>query len=816
MRCSFLASAIPKCASGSTSIHAQTRLVPSLTPESLRVCIDVTVCCNHQSMHKAVCGFSRLCSRTSRMVVTLHTGPTAIRHRRSFHISHPRCQSEPLTAEVVVVALRRQPCPISQFSDEDYLTRARAKSYPIYNVQQLDRQGRLSNTEHDRLGRLVDREPYRSDLDLWHLLLDYQLQHHGLKGVSSIRCGLRYRARPVDLSSEDDKTTALWHKLLSAAIWHKSVDEVRLLVEEHGVVRHRPHLFSEVVGTALRYGEERLADVMVWRLANKNFDGVADVLRIFRTAMPEGTVQIKAFCVVHSKLNACKMYDQVMQDLWAQKRADDAFLLHKYLIEKGDLPSSFEDIWPFISHLAREGHDPRQFLRRLAAAGASFAGQGVAVHELETKGQGGAMACVRIDKVSDTFAAKAFATRALPFDFVLGSLQAFGLTQIGPQAIRELGLAASDTDVFAQRLARLDQLGVDTGSSVYSRLVRRLCFAKEHTLLSQALQTDMHHEVFESRPLLRRLLSDHLHNGQWDQVNLLLATLNHGDTQSLSTSVKLELIDRAATDPRTLLSLTLNGSNGLASFGRYDLHAVVAKLLRSLRAMELDGRSRSSRLAMTHFTAGIMQDAVTAVGHLKVYHWIVLISQYGKLRALDEIAALSHWIAKTVAQGLHDDPHQRGGGAFRTGYLRKLFNHKYQAAMMHWAMMRTMITRRRSERERWKRTLLFFKHLEDDFGIQIYLRAIRKVVVMRCRSLSHRRRPLLSRSPVSFCSEVVKFMQSIWSQTKSDQRRELAIAMQTVAARKSRGRRFDRVKERRIRGLKIRGEFRAQCQHAQS
>ncbi|KAK5087470.1 hypothetical protein LTR70_005331 [Exophiala xenobiotica] len=558
-------------------------------------------------------------------------------------------------APQVPATLQHDRYPTVDLSNEDYLERA--KPYGISSIQQLDWQSTwpLRRTEVDGLPRLIYDEPYRSDMNLWHLLLDYLLQHHAEKAFVYIRVGLRYRGKLVKLSSEDEDTTALWRKMLSAALSQGRLREVKLLTKPQGIVWDRPHLFSEVVGTALRYAGEGLADIMAWNLAVKNFDGFADVLRIFRTFRPEGSVQMRKFCSFHSRLKADKMYDEAMHDLWAQERADDAFLLHKYLVSKGDLPSSFDDIAPFLIYLTTKGDDPAPFLRQLAAAGASFAGQGVSVREVVTPQPGTGAAPMRVNKVSDAFAAKAFATKALSFDFVLRSLQAFGLTQIGPQAMRELGLAASDAAVFAQRLARLDEVGVGTGSSIYSRIVRKLCFSGEHNLLSQALQTDMHHEVFENRDLLLRLLSNHLHNAQWDQVNFLLAVLNHGETQTLSPMVKAELVEEAASQPRTLLGLTSNSSTGLATFDRYVMQNIVSKLLHSLCSMKSEQRSQGSRLAMARFTAGIMQDAVATVGHMKLHHWRLLLGELGQLGALDEVMILSHWVAKTTTQESLDD-----------------------------------------------------------------------------------------------------------------------------------------------------------------
>lgn len=755
-------------------------------------------------MRRVLCAISRLCCKTRCARVPWRTAGHAALLTRSFSHAHPLRQNKLNDAAKASAVLRDDYHPIVQFSDEDYLKRA--KPYGISNIQQLNWQSTWSTglADGDGLRRLIDDEPYRSDMTLWHLMLDYQLQHYGEKAFSFIRIGLKFRGKPVNLSSEDEETTALWQKILSAAISQGRVRQVKLLTERHGLVWDRPHLFSEVVGTALRYGDEELAIRMARNLEVKNFDGVADVLRIFRVFRPEGPVQMRKFCSFHSTLNAGRMYDEAIHDLWTGQRADDAFLLHKYLVSKGDLPSSFDKILPFILHSATKGDDPRPFLRQLAVAGASFAGQGLSVFESETRQPGAGATQVRLNKVSDAFAAKAFATKALSFDFVVRSLQAFGLTQIGPQAMRDLGLAASDPDIFAQRLAKLDELGIDTGSSVYSRIVRKLCSSREHTLLSQALHTDMHHEVFESRDLLLRLLSDHFHNAQWDQVNFLLAALNHGETQTLSPLVKAALIERAALQPRTLLSLVSSGSADLATFDRHALQTIVTKLLHSLRSMKYQQCSRSSRLATARFTAGIMQDATAAAGHLKVRHWRLLLGQLGQLGALNEVVTLSHWIAKTTTRESYTDLEERGI-TFHVDYLQRLFDSKYQAVLVHWAMRRSMTTRRIAERHSWKKSLLFLRHLELEFGVVSQLGAIRKVIVMRSRYLQRARYSYFYKGPRRFCFEVIKFMQSLWSQSERYRTRELEIALQSLVSPKKRTRDFGKAADRRIRGMKIGG-----------
>jgi len=758
-------------------------------------------------MRTVICGISRLCCRTHFLLAPWRANGSIHLLRRSFHENQPRLHDEHPEPAVARADWQHGKDLIVNISDEDYLKRARP--YGISTIDQLRRQSYLSRHvtfgNSYKYGRLADDGTHRADLNFWHLLWDYRLQHHGQQAITSIRVGLTYRGTPVDLSSEDETTTALWRKILSAIAQYGDIKQLKFMTTPHGIVWNRRHLFAEVVGTLLRYGNEKEADYMAQRLSAKNFDGVADVFQIFRIFQPRGPAQIQMFCSVHSKLVAENMYDKVMRDLWAEGRGDDALLLHRYLISKADLPSTFDSIKPFLIEMASKGDDCRPFLRQLLAVGASYAAQGRRTYELETQEPGAAAAQVTTNKVSDSFAAKAFATKAFSFDFLLHTLQAFGLIQIGPQAIRELGLAAADPDVLSQRFGRLDELGIDTGSSVYSRLVRKLCSAKEHDLLRQILQTDMHHEVFESKPLLLRLLSDHLHNAQWDDVNLLLAALNDGETKSLSPSVKDELFQKAMLQPRTLLGLASSNSVGLETFDRHDLQQVVGRMVVSLRDMKREDRSPSSRLAMTRFTVGFMQDAVAAVGHMRSIHWRIVIVQLGQLGALDEIMALSHWIAKSTTWESQNELEEREGVAFHTGYLDKLFNDKYQGALMHWAMKRSMTANNLTERQRWKKTLLFLKHLEQEFGIRTRLQAIRAVVVMRCRYLYMKRTKTPLRPPASFCYKVIKTMQSLWVQPEIYKRKDMAAALRSVKIQKKRIRRSRQDARQRIPGMRIRG-----------
>lgn len=704
-------------------------------------------------MQRTICDFSRSCRNATRqfplicrtsfgseLELKLQTPKQcrnasvhlAIAHRTTSHFAKARGEHSP---------------------DEDLLSQCRW--YNINSIQDLDRESDLDRTTVGSK-RLVDTAPLRADLRLWDILLDYRIRYYGSEGARTIWKALKGRGPTVSLESEDALTTRVWQKLLSCAAEHDDLKLTQRLCEHDGIAWRRPRLFAETISTLLRSGRNHQVEVMCKQLSSKHSNGIADVLELYRTFQPMNHEDLKAFCSVYEKLRPGKMYRQGVLQLLNEQRMEDALLLHKFLTSRGDFPGSFQEIEPFMKYLAKRAEDPGPFLRSLAASGVMFKGQGRRAYEHESQvlrkqtqhssyRSDSVPERPRANKISDSFAAKAFTTRALSFDFVLNALQAFGLTEVGPQSLREIGLHSSTMEIFTQRLAKLDELGIDTGGSAYSRFIRKSCQAKQYPLLLHALRTDMHHDVFEDVYLQTHLLVESLQRCDWNKVNLLLAMLNSGQYVRLEGSVTSSLLASIIDDDskaRTFLTLLSNVSKMDVRIPGHLLHDVVDHLLSRLRGFRMvDHVSRGNFCKRAQLTAAIMQGCATAGSELMTSQWWSIFSQLGKAGALDDVRKLATWLAVWYMERVEDNSFNKEPAEDALDDLARMFGEKFQRAIVHWTLKEQFARHSGVARGSWQRTLTLLRYLRDECAIPLKMWTIRRTIVLYVRGLRHRAMP---------------------------------------------------------------------------
>lgn len=749
-------------------------------------------------MQRTICGLSRLCYHATRPCLFTFDvsinyeskGQAPTHHRIRLNATRPTSFAKSLSS---CLALTDQ-----QVRDDDDLL-SRCHRYNITSVSQLDRESDF-DTRQKGNKCLVDESPYRQDLQLWDVLLDYRIRHYGSKGATTIWRGLKYRGPRVSLESEDDITTTLWLKLLSCAAEYNDLGLTKRLCEPRGIAWDRPKLFAETIGALLRSGRNFQVGIMCDQLKSKHTNGIADILELYNDFQPEHHDDLKAFCSVYDKVRPSKMYEQGVRHLFGKRRPEEAFLLHKFLISRGDFPASFREIEPFMKYLAKRSEDPGPFLRSLAASGVVFTGQGRRAHEhesqeivlerdksileLNTRADR-----PRVNKVNDVFAAKAFATKALSFEFILNALQAFGLSEIGPQSIREIGLNALDIELFSQRLAKLDELGIDTGGSAYSRFIRKICQARESTLLLQALRTDMHHEVFEDVHLQIRLLVESLNKCSWNQVHLLLAMLNHAQSIQLKDFVTVSLLESVVDDDLkartflTLLSNLVDSNTPIPTALFHDLVDHVILRLQNSKRKEKLSYSRYRRRAQ--FTAGVAQSCTAAGAKMTVSQWKMLIGQLGRSGAFRDVHKMALWLSVWYEERVENTTFD-GQPAGNTLYiLTRIFDSKLQGAIVYWALREQFHQKSGSIRRPWQTTLMLLRYLQTDCAVPLRLWTIRKTIVLFVRGLYHRSMPVAkgrgidSRNADSrkLCFKLFRSLNQFRPRSPADAERERNIAV---------------------------------------
>lgn len=745
-------------------------------------------------MQRTVCGLSRLhYYSATRQCQSIFDTLSIRRGTQCRHLRHHKSPPEPFSSSTKFS--RNVADSAGQILKDDSDLLSRSQPYGITSTLELDQESDFESKSRDRKC-LIDAYPYRQDLTLWNVLLDYRVRHYGSKGAVTIWRGLKYRGPRVSLESEDDSTTSFWQKLLSCAAEYNDLRLTQRLCERGGIAWNRPKLFAETISTLLRAGRDFQVGVMCEQLKSKHQNGIVDVLELYNTYQPQHYDELKAFCTVYEKFRPGKMYAPGTSHLLTGKRPQDALLLHKFLISRGDFPTSFPEIEPLMKYLAKQSKDPGPFLRNLAASGAVFSGQGREVHAYEsrqlvsgfdtkTTGRGLGSEVPWANKVSDSFAAKAFAAKAFSFEFVLNTLRAFGLREIGPQTIREIGLNAGGLDLMLERLAKLDDLGVDTGGSAYSRFIRKSCMARDDRLLSQALRTDMHHDVFEDDHLQKRLLVECLNKCAWGKVNLLLAMLSYGQSIDLTDSVKSSFLESVVQDDLkarsflTLLSNLTGAKHKLPSKVSHDLTDRTILRLQDTKKKEKLSHKTYSRRA--RFTAGVLQGCTMVEARLTVWQWKTLIGQLGRSGALEEVHEVALWLATWYSEQVENLAFERQPAESTTTTLKHIFDGRFQSAVVHWALTHQFYKKSGYVRHPWQTTLALLRYLQDGCDVPIRLWVIRKTIVLFVRGLYSRSASALrtrradSRKGESrrLCFKLFRSLDEYWPKTvvttKSDQ-----------------------------------------------
>lgn len=733
--------------------------------------------------------------------------------------------------------------------DDEFLRRA--SKYGIHSIQELDRQGRYINQE-DR-SQLVQTEPLRSDFNLWRLLLDYQTQYYGCEGVDSIYRLLKYQGPLVRLSAENEAASALWKQMLVVTAQDAtSFNLFNQLCERHGVGWSRPKLFSEVVAILLASGRTDKAVWMCDKLREKRSYNLAVVIDLIHAFRPKRVEDFRRFFVIYQKLQPLEIYEEAMRELWQMGRHDEAVLLHKFLIASGDVPSSFDNIEPLMIHLAKSESDPEPILSQLSAAGVDYGHRAHSVYEAARQEWSTSRTThvaiqsrqvhVKSNRVSDSFAAKAFATNALPFEFVLNSLKAFGLGEIGPQTVREIGLKAKDLVTLVDRLNMLNERGVDTGASVYVRTVRKLCQRGQAALLAEVLITDFHHDVFEDRHLQSHLLETNVRKCNWSKVNLLLTIWArgglHGNDAGNATSALQFTPGRGNNEHRALLNFALK-PNGSGAFSKaIGLRRTVKRMISLMRTQRQNGWTQYQQLQHARFLAGLMQEAVLAGESFGAFEWRHVLSRIGGQGKPDLAIGLIYWLVRLqhetrggvgVMVPLSSDPRTRApshlsqrsantesqeSATLRPSersprfLVKGLVDSKLQQALMHWSLQYSLLEEIRRPRESWQNCLEMLHLLEQEYAIPIDLKALKRVIIMRCRylrpkrynpnsqidvvseqetteQLSPEKRKEVNKVAWRVCSQLLGELHNIWSTSPEDRNADLNIAFETLFARRA-------------------------------
>ena len=415
----------------------------------------------------------------------------------------------------------------------------RAKSFGIVSMQQLLVQSDVAKTPRS-VSLLVRRPEFETNADLWCLLLEFRHALDGDSGVRGVWSVMKDRMAGREAFHNGPTADRIWGILIPFAI--ASTDNQSLLrslcnIEfRNGALRR--DLYVDILGGLLDANQPDAAIRFSQILQNKHAVQRSQLLKLFNQACASKVPDaLGNFCKVYGTLPKMHLYEPAILQLCRVERVSDALAMHKAMLSLGDVPVTFEQIRPLIGTIGRDGANTKDLLQDLKRHGIGFEGQ---IQELldqqSSLRYGIASGTLNVvtsttfgrqpTRLSDDFVARAFATSAFSFDFILSGLRLLGLRELGPQALRQIGLQSSKPEDLRSRLATLADNGVDTGSSTFTRVVIESAKKGQAVLLRDVLESDQHPDVFEDVKVQKALLRQYYHRQDWRQIDRTLAVLS--------------------------------------------------------------------------------------------------------------------------------------------------------------------------------------------------------------------------------------------------------------------------------------------------
>lgn len=718
--------------------------------------------------------------------------PTAILHRA--RVAPPACQTS--GRRFATGKLRRETHFVESFfstrsrgdtsssespgeTEHDILVRARA--YNIQTEHQLAFESDVINDPNSRTFlrgiRLVDREPYKDDFYLWTILLDWRRLKFGDKGIRMIWEGLKCRSRLEDLPVIGYQGDRLWSAFVAAGIRNTKF-LVEVVRQELRKGSQRPGFFLEVVGTLLSASNPSSAKSFARMLQIKHQPNKDELFELFvRASVAENPKALQLYCDIYATMPPIGLYGQVIAYLCAQERCSDAWTLHRYLLARDDLPQVFEDVRPLVIDLVNSHMRLESFLHELTKAGVSMNAQAKTFYAQERSLRLGfpsenlsivssGTLGVQPRALSDTFVARAFLTATFSFDSILGGLRFFGLKTVGPSSVRAMGLSAANSQDLMTRFDKLADVEVDTLSSRFSRVVRRLAEQGQERILQDVLRSDMHADAFEDVGLQRRLLSKCYCEADWPGVNRTLAILTVGCSDDVVKETVANLVLQAALSARNWFHVRRLVAEMSKDSHRF--HEISISQMRNTILSERNPGNRphdGKQFDDLGFLISIWLKVLRSGTMISVTRWREPIRRLGMSGRLDELEALLirllHWYGDERGSpsilNVHSEPQR----------FDELLSPALQSAIVEWGFINTRDLKPSlsgdsnstpSRRYPWTRGILFLRRLGLQYHCRVNETVVRRACLLRLRQLFHpQTESVLVRNRRSFLRNKVPF-----------------------------------------------------------
>ena len=398
---------------------------------------------------------------------------------------------------------------------------------------------------HDRSKCISDQK-----LKRWSLELSRRIRTKGSAGVRESWEALK--TQDLQLPTSGSSARFVWTTLVEDTdLWEELFTHYLDLRRQNGQT-YEP-FYSLLVGKCLAISSDK---ALAWHRQFDKYNAIpTQGLRWMVKAATSNHGSLSTFEEIYANSsNAARcIYDSLMPTLLRKETwYAEAIRWHELLLKYRDLPG---EVWSTAEMQGVE--NKRRFLGiSLSSSPASLSAQvseSILRFFEQTEGMntgsgrysqdinlpfnrsdiskfvGSTLANSASKELSDEFCSRLFATRAFSLDAIIKGLALLNTKRIGPLALRELAIRASEPQVVVQKLEVLRSLGMTLKGSTFSKAVVKLATENRSDLLHSLLKSDQHPDVLEDRELQTQLLSQYIERGFWSDAHrtLFLLTMFH-------------------------------------------------------------------------------------------------------------------------------------------------------------------------------------------------------------------------------------------------------------------------------------------------
>lgn len=576
------------------------------------------------------------------------------RHVRNFEIRRVWADSSSTKPETASTLRRLDIPPLRDSREEDSIPEQVSTSA---SFEELRYEADVTNPLRKdwQPPRLVDQDLHRHNIQLWIQLLRIRARLDREQGVRDIWDGMGYRH--VDLPTKGDRAQILWTAFHANIPLYKLYQHAQDLFKRTGASYQGLHT---LILKPMLKNHSRLAMLWSQRLQTLNIGGERSLALLIDEALTSSN-SLAVFRKMYVRQTGCSLYDEILPALCQKGMFDEALDWHCFLISVDDLPSRArlaEPLWCFF-----RWHSNRDISRDIVRA---FVDRGISLHGTlmeheiqednepntdedpmifvpgESYGHSFGVAPARL---SDSYAARAFATKTFGLSIITSWLTAFGLETLGPLAMRELAVRCSTPKEVAERIQTIEGKRVVISNCIYSRLIRKLARDNNQSMLHNVLHSDMHPDVYDDKETQIRLRRSYMTQRDWPQLyrTLLVLITFHREPAEKAWNTLLHGYLQAKN--RTMIVTTLDDmlSQGIMVSPITIKHSFY--LLLPFRNLGKRPQKFPGAMDDLAFLTNMWLRILRAGGQVPSAAWRQVTNSYGMEGRMRELEDLSIWLA---------------------------------------------------------------------------------------------------------------------------------------------------------------------------